>query len=197
MVLVDTRTLLIAESTYVHQPTRIVKIIIIYHKISNIRCTKSKNSNASRIGLQLSLCNISKPGGEWRCSWSSADRRCSNYIWWINNLFAYKGPSYIRDLTVHFISRLYMNLLFAISIHVYSDFYLLTHLPIIAAYMHHWNWFSSCLLTSHYLNQWWLPTNHTPKIRHQWKRYQNQAILINKTTLNIIVCNFPILPRGQ
>ena len=23
---------------------------------------------------------------EWRCSWSSADRRCSNYIWVINNL---------------------------------------------------------------------------------------------------------------
>ena len=38
---------------------------------------------------------------EWRCSWSSADRRCSNYIWVINNLFAYKGASYIRDLTVH------------------------------------------------------------------------------------------------
>ena len=29
-------------------------------------------------------------GGEWRCSWSSADRRCSNYIWVINNLHASK-----------------------------------------------------------------------------------------------------------
>ena len=37
---------------------------------------------------------------EWRCSWSSADRRCSNYIWVINNIIAYKGASYIRDLTV-------------------------------------------------------------------------------------------------
>ena len=26
---------------------------------------------------------------EWRCSWSSAGRRCSNYIWVINNLVAY------------------------------------------------------------------------------------------------------------
>ena len=26
---------------------------------------------------------------EWRCSWSSADRRCSNYIWVINNSIAY------------------------------------------------------------------------------------------------------------
>ena len=37
---------------------------------------------------------------EWRCSWSSADRRCSNYIWVINNLDAYLGASYIRDLVV-------------------------------------------------------------------------------------------------
>ena len=26
---------------------------------------------------------------EWRCSWSSADRRCFNYIWVIHNLIAY------------------------------------------------------------------------------------------------------------
>ena len=37
---------------------------------------------------------------EWRCSWSSADRRCSNYIWVINNFIAYKGAAYIRDFTV-------------------------------------------------------------------------------------------------
>ena len=33
-----------------------------YCKISNIRCTKSQNLYASRLGLQLSLCNILKPG---------------------------------------------------------------------------------------------------------------------------------------
>ena len=38
--------------------------------------------------------------GEWRCSWSSADRRCSNYIWVINNLIACQSASYIKDLTV-------------------------------------------------------------------------------------------------
>ena len=37
----------------------------------------------------------------WRCSWSGADRRCSNYIWVINNLIAYYGASVIRDLTVY------------------------------------------------------------------------------------------------
>ena len=26
--------------------------------------------------------------GEWRCSWSSAGRRCSNYIWVMNNFIA-------------------------------------------------------------------------------------------------------------
>ena len=40
---------------------------------------------------------------EWRCNWSSADRRFSNYIWVIDNVIAYKGASYIRGFTVgHF-----------------------------------------------------------------------------------------------
>ena len=34
---------------------------------------------------------------EWRCSWSSADRR---YIWVINNFIACSGATYIRGLTV-------------------------------------------------------------------------------------------------
>ena len=38
--------------------------------------------------------------GEWRCNWNSADRRCSNCIWVINNSIAYKSAAYIRDLTV-------------------------------------------------------------------------------------------------
>ena len=42
--------------------------------------------------------------GEWRCSWSSAGRRCSNFIWAINNLIGYQGASYIRYLTVVLIS---------------------------------------------------------------------------------------------
>ena len=37
---------------------------------------------------------------EWRCSWSSADRLCSNYIWVINNFIAYLGAVYIRGLAV-------------------------------------------------------------------------------------------------
>ena len=41
---------------------------------------------------------------EWRCSWSSADRRCSNYIWVIMNLIVYYAASFIRGLTVVCIS---------------------------------------------------------------------------------------------
>ena len=42
---------------------------------------------------------------DWRCSWSSADRRCSDYIWVINHLIAYKCASYIRDLMVCIYSK--------------------------------------------------------------------------------------------
>ena len=35
---------------------------------------------------------------EWRCSWSSAHRRCSNYIEVISNFIAYKGVAYIWGL---------------------------------------------------------------------------------------------------
>ena len=31
---------------------------------------------------------------KWRCSWSSADRQCSDYIWVINNFVAYWGATY-------------------------------------------------------------------------------------------------------
>ena len=37
---------------------------------------------------------------ERRCSWSSADRRCSNNIWIINIFIAHKGVTYIRCFTV-------------------------------------------------------------------------------------------------
>ena len=36
----------------------------------------------------------------WRCGWSSADRRCSNYIWVINNFIAHLGANCIRGFTV-------------------------------------------------------------------------------------------------
>ena len=42
---------------------------------------------------------------EWRCSWSSADRRCSNCIGMIYKFIAYKGVPYIGGLTVSLTGR--------------------------------------------------------------------------------------------
>ena len=62
-----------------------------YRKVSNIRRTKSKTwmvlvPSCSSIYL-IHWSQVSS--WEWRYSWSSADRRCSNYIWVINNLIVY------------------------------------------------------------------------------------------------------------
>ena len=59
---------------------------ILWHK-----CTQSQN-----IMFLISSCSCLCPihwsqvlSWEWRCSWSSADRRCTNYIWVINNFIGY------------------------------------------------------------------------------------------------------------
>ena len=70
-----------------------------YSQIVNIRRTNSQNLNASRLVLQLSLPNLLKPCIKLRMK-MFLDRRCSNYIWVINNLITHKGAIYIRDLTV-------------------------------------------------------------------------------------------------
>ena len=65
--------------------------IVTYHRTSNISHTKSQNLMFLVLSCSC-LCPIHWSQGlsrEWRCSWSSADRRCSNYIWVINNLIAY------------------------------------------------------------------------------------------------------------
>ena len=63
----------------------------IYRQISNMRHKKSQTLN-----VLVSPCSCLCPvhysqvlSRGWRCSWSSADRRCSNYIWVINNYIAY------------------------------------------------------------------------------------------------------------
>ena len=67
---------------------------------------------------------------EWRCSWSSADRRCSNYIWVIDNFIAYKGASYIRDFTVYIITCDFINMFYTISDLMFSYFRSVLYLPI-------------------------------------------------------------------
>ena len=62
-----------------------------HNKISNISRIKFQNLDVSRLVLQLPLPNPLMQGvcQEWRCSWSNANRRCSKYIWVINNFIAY------------------------------------------------------------------------------------------------------------
>ena len=76
----------------------------IYHQISNISHTKYENLNVSHL---ISSCSWFCPihwsqvlSWSLRCSWSSADRRCSNYVWVINNFIPCSGASYIRGFRV-------------------------------------------------------------------------------------------------
>ena len=64
--------------------------MVTYRQTSNRVRTKSQNLNVSRLILKLSLpIDPLKPGVKSRCSWSITDRRCSNYIWVINNFIPY------------------------------------------------------------------------------------------------------------
>ena len=70
-----------------------------YRQISNISAQNKKNKCFS-TRLSVVLMKFSQVlSQEWRCSWSSADRRCSKYSWVINNCIAYCGATYIRCLT--------------------------------------------------------------------------------------------------
>ena len=75
----------------------------IYRQMSNIRAPNLKTwmflVSSSSCLCPVYWCHLSS--WEWRCSWSSADRRCSNYIWVINNLIAHQCAPYIRELTVY------------------------------------------------------------------------------------------------
>ena len=74
----------------------------LYRKTSSISCTKSQNINVSCIPCSClrSIHWSQVLSWEWRCSWSSADRGCSNYIWVINNFIAYWGAAYIIGFMV-------------------------------------------------------------------------------------------------
>ena len=70
----------------------------MHRQTSNKRGTKPQKLNVlSRLAVVVAKSN-QVLNREWRCSWSSADRRCSNYIWVISNCIAYLGVAYIRGL---------------------------------------------------------------------------------------------------
>ena len=81
-----------------------------FEKVDLCNCQTSKiNHTKSQTWTFIALpCSCLNPihwnqsSREWRCSWGSADRRCSNYIWVINNFIAYSGVTYIRSFMVYF-----------------------------------------------------------------------------------------------
>ena len=83
---------------------RDIRIFLLeYRQVSNIRRTKSQHLKILKLSC-CCLCRIpwsQMLSRERRCSWSSADRRCSNYMWVIDNFIAYQGASYIRGFTVY------------------------------------------------------------------------------------------------
>ena len=99
-----------------------------YRQISNIRRAKSQNLNVYRLVLQLSLPNPLKPDREWRCSWSSADRRCSNCIWVISKFIVTK-VRLIQEVWRYFANlRLYIELLHCIYMYLPYSHILISHL---------------------------------------------------------------------
>ena len=63
----------------------------VYRQIANISHTKSQNLNDfSPVFQFFSPIHWNQVLSRERCSWSSAERRCSNYIWAIINLLPTK-----------------------------------------------------------------------------------------------------------
>ena len=64
----------------------------MYRKVSNIKNPKTQKLLVSSCSCLYPISWSQVLSWEWRCSWSSTDRRCSNYICWvINNLIAYSS----------------------------------------------------------------------------------------------------------
>ena len=63
---------------------------VTYHQFSDIRLHPIPKHKRfpSRLAVVFAQ-STEATCWEWRCNWSSADRRCSNYIWVINKFIAY------------------------------------------------------------------------------------------------------------
>ena len=63
----------------------------IYHETSNI-CAPNLNTKLFLVSSCSCICLIHwirVLSREWRCSWSAANRQCSNYIWVISKFISY------------------------------------------------------------------------------------------------------------
>ena len=81
------------------------KVMIYLRKHNKTRISNTRGNKLQNLKFWMFLvssCSCLWPirwnqvlSREWRCSWSSAGRRCSNYIWVINNFIATKVRGYI------------------------------------------------------------------------------------------------------
>ena len=120
---------------------------------------------------------------EWRCSWSSADRRCFNYIWVINNLVAYKGASYIRDLTVLLIFsqatllRSSKIILLKLLLHLQGTNELRNNFKWhLTMYNMNISWLSFKYIIQYYINQKTGFPSHFSPSSHRYRKYINGDI---------------------
>ena len=79
---------------------------------------------------------------EWRCSWSSANRRCFNSIWVINNLIAYlSAVLYYRLDSIYLLMIIRISVLHHVSI-IKSDYYSLAIVMV-----RQWRSYMCCMFT--------------------------------------------------
>ena len=88
--------------------TKRVRVRKLYFKVGQCKQTTFLNKQQTMflVSSRSCLCPIDWSqvlSREWRGSWSSADRRCSNYIWMINKFIGCWGALYIRGLRVRII----------------------------------------------------------------------------------------------
>ena len=124
-----------------------------------------------------------------------ADRRCSNYIWVIDNFIAYLVASYIRGFTVCEIELSLKTVDFAVNSYVP----LVPHICVSESGQH---WFRQWLLAysvpTHYLNQCSLIVHRTLRNKLQWNLNQNSKIFIEENAFESVVCEMvAILFRGR
>ena len=109
---------------------QIVILFVLLGTLINIGCRKPLIQAAPNISTWMGLVSACSClcaiywsqvfSGELICSWGSADRRCSNYIWVISNGISCYSASYISDLTVT-------------TFLMFASFYRKEHIPIMIA----------------------------------------------------------------
>ena len=128
-------------SGYLNAKCYIAIHVVVYHQTPNPKTEM----------FLVSFCNYLCPihwnqvlSRKWRCSWRSADRRCSNYIWVLNNNISFSldisHPDFSNRIsTTYLLPRTISRIWEVIKILIYQFIYyinLVTNLSWCCYYMH-------------------------------------------------------------